>query len=150
MLVCGAVAVPHSRAALAAVPPPGLSTWTPSAAHVNLLAPASRRSAYEAFVSADGLEPVLERIRAAAWGPHPPGAWEIERLGARDAFGLSGDYNRWQMARVYGGVAVQVARGPYRHDEGLDTWTMFSPYPDAALQALVRGTLLLIARVTPL
>ena len=149
MLVCSAV--PLVRVPLrAAAPPAGLSTWTPSPAHVALLAPSSRRPAYEAFVSREPVDEILARIRRATWGPHPPGAWEVERLGVREAFGLSGSYNRWDMARVYGGAPVQVARGPYRHAEGLDTWTLFSPYPAPGLRRLESGTLLLVSRVAPL
>jgi hypothetical protein len=127
----------------------GLEGWVESPAYVELFAPEAHRSQYRAFVSTTRLSTVLsriisrERVRTAA-------AWEVEDLGAMDAFGLSGHYPRYIMAKLFAAGPVHVARGPHSTPSGFDTWMLASPYPDAALTRLSPGTLLLILRVPPL
>jgi hypothetical protein len=48
------------------------------------------------------------------------------------------------MAKLYAAGPVHVARGPHSTASGFDTWTLASPYPDAALARLSPGTLLLV------
>ncbi|HEX5110877.1 MAG TPA: hypothetical protein VFV95_20640 [Vicinamibacterales bacterium] len=125
--------------------------WREDPFYVDLIASRARRADYRAFVTARPLEAVLRDLAADASLLRPPGAWTPESLGTADAFGDDGEANRWTVARLYGGVAVQVARGP-RSDGlgGVENWTLVTPYPDRTLRHLERGTLLLIARVPPL
>ena len=64
-----------------------------------------------------------------------------------DAFGQSGSYDRWKVAGLYRRRRAHVARGP-RLDQGqTESWTLISPYPDASLQRLEPGTLLIVLRI---
>jgi len=128
--------------------PGNLEGWTPTPQHVALFAPPALRDHYAAFVTPLALDAVLDRILAMGVAA-PPGAWRPEALGPADAFGLSGPYNRWSLARVYRAASARVARGPHRTSGQLEAWTLISPYPDAALTTLERGTLLIVARVPP-
>jgi hypothetical protein len=91
---------------------------------------------------------VLRRLGEDASFATPPARWRVQRVGPLDAFGQSGPYQRWKLARVYAGTAAAVARGP-RHADGqvVEAWTLISPYPDAALATLEPGTLLLVVRL---
>jgi hypothetical protein len=125
-----------------------LGGWTESPAHVRLFAPQAHQSEYRAFVSDSALDEVLRRIRGAQ--PGPPGAWRPESVSALDAFGGSGSYNRFQLVRLYLGTRPRTAYGPWSALAGLETWTLVSPYPNVALDAVEPGTLLLAMRVPPL
>jgi len=126
-----------------------LEGWVESPAYVELFAPEAHLSQYRAFVSASPLSTVLSRITARE-RVRTAGAWEVEDLGAMDAFGLSGRYPHYAMAKLYAAGPVHVARGPHSTASGFDTWTLASPYPDTALARLSPGTLLLVLRVPPL
>ena len=116
-----------------------------------MFAPRIHREAYRAYVSSHPLPEVLRRLAADASLLHPPGAWTPSPLGVRDAFGDSGPYNRFDLARLYVATRVQVARGPRGDgDRVVESWALFSPYPDQAMSALQPGTLLLVAPVPPL
>ena|SRR5688572_29373386 len=103
---------------------------------------------YRVYVSDLSIEAALKQVRSdpalAAW----PDAWKIERLGPTDAFGQGASYDRWTVARLYGATTARVARGP-RMDSGqpVEMWTLISPYPNAALDRLERGTLLIVLTV---
>jgi hypothetical protein len=127
----------------------GLEGWRESPAHVQLFAPEAHRSQYRAFVSADPLPTVLERIRTSLHD-ESAGAWESEDLGPLDAFGPDGPYTPFDLARLYTAGPVHVARGPHSSAHGFETWTLTSPYPDSSLTRLAEGTLLLVLRVPPL
>jgi hypothetical protein len=122
--------------------------WTESAAHVRLFAPPARQSEYRAFVSSAALDEALRRIAGAQ--PGPPGAWHPAGVSPLDAFGSSGSYNRFQLVRSYLGKRPRTAHGPWTTAEGLETWTLVSPYPTATLDAVEPGTLLIARRVPPL
>jgi hypothetical protein len=129
--------------------PGGTSTWRESPEHVRLFAPEAHQTEYQAFVTTEPLDTVLGRVTVL---PHlsAPGSWVPEPLGPRDAFGLSAPYNRFLVARLYTAGPARVARGPHDGAQGLETWTLVSPYPRASLRALDAGTLLLVFRVPPL
>lgn len=114
---------------------------------MRLFAPDAHRAAYRTFVSPAGLDETLKWLLADPAVLHPPGAWTRASLTPYDAFGLSGDYNRWQVAVLYGSRRPVVARGP-RADQGeLESWTLVSPYPDSSLQRLEPGTLIIVLRI---
>jgi hypothetical protein len=125
-----------------------LGDWSESHVHVALFAPRAHQSEYRAFVSNSALDDVLLRIGAAQ--PGPPGAWRPESVPPLDAFGSSGRYNRFYLVRLYLGNRPRMAHGPWAAAEGLEFWTLVSPYPNAALDAVEPGTLLLAMRVPPL
>jgi hypothetical protein len=127
----------------------GLAGWREAPDYVALFAPAAHASQYRAFTSPDPLETILRRI-AATTRDIPSGAWAVESLGPRDAFGPDGRHRPYSLARLYTAGPAQVARGPRASANGFDAWTLISPYPDAGLTRLSRGTLLLVLRVPPL
>jgi hypothetical protein len=131
----------------AAQAPAGL--WRDAPEYVRLFAPAAQRNAYRAYVSPQGLEETLQRLLADAAVLHPPGAWQPQSMIPYDAFGLTGSYNRWNVAGLYRSRRARVARGP-RLDQGqLESWTLVAPYPDVALQRLEPGTLIIVLRIPP-
>ena len=65
----------------------------------------------------------------------------IEAVEALDAFGSAGTYNRPALARLFGGMRVQVARGWRAADGRLESITRLSPYPDPSLTRLLPGTM---------
>ncbi len=69
--------------------------------------------------------------------------WSIEALPPLDAFGTAGAYDRARVARLYGGKRAQVARGWRRSQEGFESITLVSPYPDPTLNRLEPGTLII-------
>ena len=122
--------------------------WIESPAHVRLFAPPAHQSAYRAFVSKATLDEVLQRLVAAQ--PGPPGAWRAGAVSPLDAFGASGTYNRFQLSRIYLGKRPRTAHGPWVTADGLESWTLVSPYPTTSLDEVDPGTLLLALRVPPL
>jgi hypothetical protein len=127
----------------------GPTGWREAPGYLDLFAPKTQRSAYRAYVSPLGIEATLKQLLADPALLHPPGAWTPTAMIPYDAFGLSGSYNRWKVAGLYRSRRVHVARGP-RLDQGqMESWTLIAPYPDAALQRLEPGTLILVLRVPP-
>jgi len=137
---------------LGAGPSPPFSTplgagWREAPAYVSLFAPSAHQASYRAYVSPAGLEATLEQILADPGILRPPGAWTRQAQVAYDAFGLSGGYNRWKVAGLYGGRRADVVRGPRLGQGQMESWTLITPYPDEALQRLEPGTLIIVLRV---
>jgi hypothetical protein len=123
--------------------------WREAPEYLPLLAPAGgRHTAYRVYVSPLDLETTLRSLNADASLVRAPGAWQPRPMLALDAFGLAGRYDRSGMARVYGARQPHVARGA-RTEDGrvVESWTLISPYPDAALRRLSEGTLLVVLRL---
>lgn len=135
----------------AGLAPPDAAQWTATPAYVALFAPALHRDQDRAYVTPQPLDEVLRRLADDASLLHPPGSWVAQSSGPRQAFGESGAYNRFDLARLYVSTPVRVARGP-RADRGrvVESWMLFSPYPDPAMSVLEPGTLLLVVPVPPL
>lgn len=111
-------------------------------------APGAKAGLYRAYVSPLDLDTVLKQLHGDASLLRPPGAWQPRTLSPLDAFGQIGEYNRWLLLRLYGGRPPQVARGPRAENARVvESWTLISPHPDATLQRLRQGTLLLVTRV---
>jgi hypothetical protein len=68
---------------------------------------------------------------------------EIERLEPADAFGTGGAYDRFALARLYGGQRVRVARGWRQRGATFESVTVLSPYPDATLSRLTDGAMII-------
>jgi hypothetical protein len=100
---------------------------------------------YATYVTPRSLDEVvgdLQREMPASFAP--------QTVVAADAFGQSGGYDRWKLARLYGARRARVARGPrMAGGEVVEAWTLISPYPDPALERLEPGTLLIVLRVRP-
>ncbi len=123
--------------------------WREAPEFSSLFAPAGpRREAYRAYVSDLNLDAILTELQSDPSLLRPPGAWDPQALLPLDAFGQTGAYDRWAVLRLYGAARARVARGPRAADGRVaESWTLISPYPDATLQRLEQGTLLIVLRV---
>ena len=123
--------------------------WRDAPEYLPLFAPGgSRGGAYRVFVSPRDLDAVLASLDAEPGLLAPPGAWQPKPLVPFDAFGQTGRYDRWKMARLYGSRRAQVARGPRETDGRVtESWTLISPYPDPSLTRLEPGTLLIVLTI---
>ncbi len=126
----------------------GAHQWTEAPAFVELFAPAAHRGAYRAAVSPEGIDAVLAALADDPALVRTPGAWTPQRAAPADAFGRSGSYDRWRLARLYGARQARVARGA-RMEAGrvIESWLMVSPYPSPDLTRLEPGTLLIVLRM---
>jgi hypothetical protein len=122
--------------------------WVDAPPFVRLFAPGAHREAYRAAVSPASLDAVLAGLADDAALVRAPGAWRPQTVAASDAFGRSGPYDRWKLARLYGSRQARVARGA-RMEGGrvAESWTLVSPYPSADLMRLEPGTLLIVLRI---
>jgi hypothetical protein len=122
--------------------------WRPAPEFLPLFTPRHvPDGAYEAYVTSRDLDATLREVRGNP-AFSTPGAWNVQAVIPSDAFGESGGYNRWTVARLYGATRALVARAPrLEHGTVVETWTLVSPYPNASLDRLESGTLLLVLRV---
>jgi hypothetical protein len=125
-----------------------LADFRPTPEFLSLFTPRLHRAAYRTFVSPLSIGDVLRRLGGDPLRMHPPGSWEPKATLPFDAFGESGTYDRFRLARLYGAARAMVARGP-RGAAGVATesWTLISPYPDPDLARLQPGTLLIVLTV---
>jgi hypothetical protein len=72
--------------------------------------------------------------------------WKIDAVDPLDAFGAAGPYDRFAIARLYGGRRARVAHGWHESGGQFESITLISPYPDAALERLMPGTMMIIWR----
>jgi hypothetical protein len=79
-------------------------------------------------------DPAVERPRYAP----------SQMLEAVDAFGTAGPYNRVALTHLYGGRRVRVQHGWIARPDRFESITLLSPYPDAALEHLNPGTMVII------
>ena len=128
-----------------------LSGFTEAPVFVPLFTPrAVPPGTYRTYTTVRDLDTVLRGVRDDPSLRGGNGSFEPQSVIAADAFGQSGGYNRWRLALLYGAKRARVARGP-RIEDGrvVEAWTLVSPYPDAALERLNPGTLLIILRLPP-
>jgi hypothetical protein len=127
---------------------PPVVEWREAAQLLPLFTPPAARQLYHTAVTPRPLDEVLAAIRADSSLNATPGAFEPQLVNALDAFGLSGRYNRWSLARLYGAGRTRVARGPRIEDgQVVEAWTLISPYPDVAMSRLEEGTLRIVLRL---
>jgi hypothetical protein len=126
------------------------ASWRDAPEYVALFAPPPYRAAYRAATSGADLETVLADLRDDPALVQLPGAWTPRAQHVLDAFGRSGIYDRWKLARLYGSRQPAVARGA-RMEGGrvTESWTLVSPYPSADFARLEPGTLRIILRIAP-
>jgi hypothetical protein len=104
---------------------------------------------YRVLTTSLPIEQVRARFKRDV--PMPPGvtaaAWQIENGDPGGAFGNSGPYNRAMVAQLYVGRRLSVARGSVLEDgRVIASVTLISPYPDATLTRLERGTMIVVFR----
>jgi hypothetical protein len=66
-----------------------------------------------------------------------------ESMDPLDAFGAAGTYDRSKVARLYGGSRPKVAHGWRQTGDHFESITLISPFPDASLERLLPGTLVI-------
>lgn len=128
---------------------PAAGAWREAPEFVGLFTPdGGAPGEYSAFTSPRPLDEVLRDLTTTPGLVASAGAWTPQTLVALDAFGRQGRYNRWTLARLFGARRPRVARGP-RAEAGrvVESWTLFSPYPDPAITRLEPGTLLIVVRL---
>jgi hypothetical protein len=91
---------------------------------------------YEVSTASDALERVMAAGRSE--GLH---YGDIDALEALDAFGTAGPYDRFTVARLYGGARARVVHGWRDAASGFESVTLISPYPDGSLSRLMPGTM---------
>ena len=121
----------HRDAALAGL-------FTP--AHV----PAGR---YVVHVSEEPIDLLIVRFRER---PDAAAGWTIESLEAREAFDGAAPFDRWAVARLYGGQHARVARGVLLDGRRpAASVTLVSPHPDATLSHMLSGTMIVLLILDP-
>ena len=101
---------------------------------------------YEVCVTTDAIEEVIAD-RSLDGARHTYSG--IETIEALEAFGTAGPYDRFAVARLYGGRRVRVAHGWREDGDRFESITLVSPHPDASLTHLMPGTMM-IRTVYPL
>lgn len=101
---------------------------------------------YRVMTTDRALADVAARLKACDEAP-APGAWALTRPEAHDAFGQAGLYDRHRLAQLFGGKRLTVARGSLARGDGIDAYTLISPYPDAQLTTINDGTLVIVLHI---
>ena len=111
--------------------------------------PAAPPGIYQVFRSSQSIAALAAALRAMDPSPVAD-AWRVGPVGPADAFGTAGPYDAPKLARLYLGTVPRVARGALRNGDGLVSYTLIAPWPDADLQALQPGTMVIVFHVTAL
>ena len=96
---------------------------------------------YQVFVSEAPIEDLVKAL-AAADRSRSRGEWDVQRPEGAGAFGILGTANRSRLARLFRGARVDLARGSIQEGSRAVAYTLISPYPDASLSAVRKGTLI--------
>ena len=119
--------------------------WRDAPAFLQLFTPAAGREAYRAATSPADLDTILRTMAGDASLVRTPDAWTPRSESILDVFGKSGAYDRWTLVRLFGSRQPRVARGAkIVNGRAAESWTLISPYPDARLERLEPGTLLIV------
>ena len=102
-------------------------------------APAGR---YVVYRSDRPIAEITSQLKALDQGP-APGAWEPIQPEAHDAFGQEGPYDRSRLARLFRGRRVTLVRGSVKEAGQRVAYTLVSPYPSPALDAIIEGTMVI-------
>ena len=79
---------------------------------------------------------------------HAPAGVAIGALEPLDAFGAAGPYDRFALARLYGGRRVRIARAWTSRGGVFESQTFLTPYPDATFTHLISGTMIIRLRIS--
>jgi hypothetical protein len=105
--------------------------------------PHPRLGQYEVCTTPEAIEQIV-----AEGGPGSGVHYaEIEALPPAEAFGAAGPYDRSAVARLYGSRRANVVRGWRQVGDRFESVTLVSPYPDASLTRLERGTMVIVVRI---
>jgi hypothetical protein len=108
-----------------------------------VFAPPARAAAFD-FARTDASIETVAQFYRERWPARDPRSWRIERQAAKDAFDGAALYDRSRLARLYGGRDPRVARGPMTQGgQVVKVVLLMSPYPEADLQSLNPGTLIM-------
>ena len=93
--------------------------------------------------------PIAELVTAlkALDSAPAPGAWDLTHPEAHEAFGQAGLYDRFQLAQLFGGRRLTVARGSLVVDGHRTGYTLISPHPDGTLSQIIAGTMVIQVRI---
>jgi hypothetical protein len=125
--------------------------WTPPT-HLGQLDPALTRlftpravasGTYAVYRSPRSLADIAESLRAQDRTP-ASGAWTAARQEVQDAFGSAGPFDRFRLAELFTGLHPLVARGSLVREGRREAYTLISPYPDATLSTLEKGTMVIV------
>ena len=89
-------------------------------------------------------EKSIDEVIAEGGGFHYAEPEDLEPL---EAFGSDGAYDRFALARLYGGRRVRVVRGWRQTDRQFESITLLSPHPDASLKKLLDGTMTIVLTI---
>jgi hypothetical protein len=121
---------------------------TPSPAHARFFAPPARVAQFQ-FARTDLPIEVVAQFYRERWPPLDPRSWKLERVVAAEAFDGAALFDRARLARLYGGRNPRIARGPITTERGGTAVVLLvSPYPEADLRDLNRGTLIMTVAPT--
>jgi hypothetical protein len=125
-------------------------SWRDAPEFIGIFTPGAHRGAYHASVSETPLDAVLTGLADDPSLVRTPGAWTPRSRPVLDAFGTSGSYDRWKLARLYGSRQPRVARGARTGEGGItESWLLVSPYPSDDFTQLEPGTLRIVLRIAP-
>jgi hypothetical protein len=138
-----AAAVACGQWALASDQHPG----RPDASLLARLTPASPPGAYAVYTDDRPIEAVAAQYRERHPAPHPR-SWAIGSAQANDIFAETVRAGRGKLLRLYGATRPRLARGPIVVEgRTVESVTLVSPYPDAAFERLLPGTLIVVTRI---
>lgn len=121
---------------------------TASPAHTRFFAPPARVAQFQ-FARTDQPIELVAQFYRDRWPPLDPRSWKLERVAAGDAFDGAALFDRARLARLYSGRNPRIARGPITTEGGgTAVVLLMSPYPEADLRALNRGTLIMTVAAT--
>jgi hypothetical protein len=139
--------------ARAATTPGLLVSGTPAPSLARIFTPRQApEGAYAVTALTEGIDDALRLVKEAlapnAKAGEPAGSWQVQQLDPLEAFGTAGTYDRSKVARLYTGHRVSVVRGPVEQARRVvAAVTLVSPYPDAALSRLEKGTMVIVLRI---
>ena len=99
--------------------------------------PRPRVGRYEVCVTPASIDEIV--AEAGSGGHYGP----VELVEALDAFGTGGDYDRAELARLYGGRRARVVRGWIERNGRIESVTLISPRPDRTLTRLEPDTMVI-------
>jgi hypothetical protein len=129
--------VPGSTPSLGQPRPDLARMFTPLAAPAGVYAVSTTSEPIGALASA---------LKACDVAP-AEGAWALTRHEGHEAFGQAGIYDRTRLAQLFAGRRLTVVRGSLARAGELDAYTLISPYPNAALDRIEPGTMVIVVRV---
>lgn len=128
---------------------PSLVPGRPSPEHAAVFAPVRRADRFHFYVSDLSIEHVAALLAQRL--PEGVPSFQIRPGSALDAFDNQAPFDRYRLARLFGGSRPRIARGPLFRDAGdrqpIAAVLLMSPYPEPDLVRLNAGTLIMVVDV---